>query len=330
MSDEPSIYSIEPKELTIPEVHRYLLGGVSPRPIALVSTVSADGDINLSPFSFFNAFGANPPTVAFSPARKGKTGELKDTYNNLVATRECVIQAVTYTIAHQVNLASAEYPTGVNEFEKAGLTMVGSDLVKPPRVKESPFQLECRLQQMINLGDEGGSGNLAICEVIKFHIDRSIIDQGMIAHERIDLVGRMGGAWYSRTVGEAAFTIDKPATTGIGFDGLPDFIRHSEKYSANDVAQLAGLPVLPDPDVVSRFIAEFGAVETHDDQFLLLEREGKHHEMLRGALASLQNNEAEGRDRLERTARVALRNGRPDFALHVALYAGYKTAGEIG
>ncbi len=330
MSDDASIYSFEPKELSTPEVHRYLLGGVAPRPIALVSTVSEDGAVNLSPFSFFNAFGANPPTVAFSPARRGKTAELKDTYNNLAATKECVIQVVTYGIAHQVNLASAEFEPGVDEFDKSGLTPQPSDLVKPPRVRESPFQMECRLQQMINLGDQGGSGNLAICEVVKFHISRSIIDQGMIQPERIDLIGRMGGAWYSRTIGEAAFQIAKPEATGIGFDGLPEFVRRSEIFTANDVAQLAAMPTLPKPDVVEKFVSQYGTVETHEDQFLLLEREAKHIEMLRGALATFERNPEKGRRRLERTARVALRNGKPEFALHVTLYAGYKTAGEVG
>src|SRR3989344_4144957 len=180
-----------------------LTGGVEPRPIALVSTVSKDGSRNLAPFSFFNAFGSNPPTVVFSPARKTRDGTLKDTYNNLIETKECVIQAVTYTMVEKVNVTSAEFPPTVDEFTQSGLTPIDSHVVKPPRVKESPFQMECILKQMVPLGEKPGSGNLAICEVVMFHIAKSVYKNGIIHPELLDLVARCGGHFYSRAKGDS-------------------------------------------------------------------------------------------------------------------------------
>ena len=169
------MFHYSPADLSVPEFHRLLLGGVGPRPIALVSTLSEDGKRNLSPFSFFNAFGANPPTVAFSPARRGRDGSLKDTYNNIKSSKECVINAVTYPMVEQISLASTEYETGVDEFIKSGLTALESDLVKPQRVKESPFQMECKLVELKSYGESGGSANLAICEVLKIHVSEDIL-----------------------------------------------------------------------------------------------------------------------------------------------------------
>jgi flavin reductase (DIM6/NTAB) family NADH-FMN oxidoreductase RutF len=195
---------IDPKEKSVGEVFDYLLGGVAPRPIALVSTLSADGEPNLAPFSFFNAFGGNPPTVAFSPSRRRRDGTTKDTYHNLMATKECVIQVVTYEIHQQVNLASGEYEAGVDEFAKSGFTPVASDIVKPARVAESPFQMECKLKEIINLGDGPGSGNLCICEVVRFHIDERLFnDKGVIDPQLIDLVGRNSARFWTRAHGDA-------------------------------------------------------------------------------------------------------------------------------
>ncbi|MBU2652530.1 MAG: flavin reductase family protein, partial [Bacteroidetes bacterium] len=237
----------EPKDIPIQQVHQYLLGGVQPRPIALVSTLSAEGYPNLSPFSFFNAFGANPPIVAFSPSRRGRDGTVKDTYNNLVATKECVIQAVPFAMVQQVSLASTEYPAGVDEFVKAGFTPEPSDLVKPARVKESPFQMECILKQMVDLGGLPASGNLAICEVVKFHIAEDIIVDNIIHPDLIDLVGRQSANYYTRASGDSVFEVAKPlARTGIGFDNLPKFIVHSHILSANNLAQLANSEQIPD------------------------------------------------------------------------------------
>ena len=206
------MFELDPKNASIQEVHKLLLGGVGPRPIALVSTISEDGINNLSPFSFFNAFGANPPMVAFSPARRGRDGSLKDTYHNIMATKECVIQAVTHAIVEKVNIASTEWGPKVDEFERSGLTPIDSDLVKPKRVQESPFQMECKLHQMVHLGESNGSGNLTICEVLKFHVDESVMTQGQIDMRKIDLVSRMGGAFYCRAHGEALFELAKPDT----------------------------------------------------------------------------------------------------------------------
>ena len=194
----------------MPDTFRLLIGGVGPRPIALVSTVSQTGVNNLAPFSFFNAFGANPPIVAFSPARRGRDGSFKDTYNNIVATQECVIQVVTHAIVKQVNEASAEFPPEIDEFEKSGLTPIDADLVQAKRVKESPFQMECRLFKMVPLGEGKASGNLTICEVLKFHVDESILSDGAIDQRKIDLVARMGGDFYARAHGDALFELSKP------------------------------------------------------------------------------------------------------------------------
>jgi len=249
------VIDFEPKDLAVKDVHAYLLGGVAPRPIALVSTMSAEGNVNLSPFSFFNAFGANPPIVVFSPSRRGHDGSLKDTYNNIVTNKECVIQAVTYEMVQQVSLASTEYDTGVDEFVKAGLTPVASDLVKPPRVKESPFQMECRLLQMIPLGEGGAAGNLAVCEVVKFHIWEDVIVDGVIQPDRIDLVGRMGASFYTRAVGDSIFKVAKPiGKRGIGYDQLPEFVRTSDLLTANHLAQLANVEVIPSDDEVTTFV----------------------------------------------------------------------------
>jgi flavin reductase (DIM6/NTAB) family NADH-FMN oxidoreductase RutF len=203
--------SIDPKGRPIKEVHGYLIGGICPRPIALVGTVAEDGTPNLAPFSFFNAFGANPPIVAFSAARSGRTGKCKDTYNNLVATKECTIQLVPYAMVDQVNLASTELPPEVDEYDFSGLTPVPSEDIRPFRVAESPFQMECKLQQMVCLGDQPASGNLAICEVIRFHIAEELFgDDGTIDPRKLDFVGRNGKNIYTRASGDALFEVDKP------------------------------------------------------------------------------------------------------------------------
>ncbi len=209
MSDK-KFRHIKSSDLSPQDALALLVGGVSPRPIALVSTLSKDGINNLAPFSFFNAFGSNPPMVAFCPARRTRDGTLKDTYHNLMATKECVIQAVTYSMVKQVNITSAEWPPEVSEFEKSGLTPIPSHIVKPKRVKESPFQMECRLKQMISFGEGKGSGNIAICEVLLFHIAEKVLKDGLIYPPFLDVVGRCGGVFYTRASGDALFELPQP------------------------------------------------------------------------------------------------------------------------
>jgi flavin reductase (DIM6/NTAB) family NADH-FMN oxidoreductase RutF len=202
--------TVDPKETAMPLLHKYLLGAVGPRPIAFASTIDADGRPNLAPFSFFNVFSSNPPLCIFSPNRSGRTGENKDTYHNVKAVPEVVINVVTYDIVEQMSLASSPYAKGVDEFEKAGFTKLKSDLIKPFRVKESPIHLECKVKEVIELGETGGSGNLIMCEIVKIHINESVLDgNGNIDQQKIDLVARMGGDWYCRANGTALFEVKK-------------------------------------------------------------------------------------------------------------------------
>lgn len=247
--------SIDPKDLPVQKLHQYLLGAIGPRPIAFASTVDAEGKPNLAPFSFFNVFSANPPILIFSPARSGRTNTTKDTYNNVKVVPEVVINVVNYDIVHQMSLASSPYAPGVNEFEKAGFTALKSDSVKPFRVAESPVQFECKVNEVIELGTEGGAGNLIICEVVKIHIHDEVLDSnGMIDQQKIDLVARMGGDWYSRANAESMFEITKPISTcGIGFDVLPVDIKSSKILSGNNLGHLAGIEKIPDETNVNEY-----------------------------------------------------------------------------
>ena len=247
--------SINPKEIEIPKLHRYLLGSIGPRPIAFASTIDSKGNINLAPFSFFNVFSANPPIMIFSPARSGRTNESKDTYNNVKEVPEVVINVVTHDMVHQMSLASSPYDSDVSEFEKAGFTSLASDMITPPRVEESPVQFECKVNEVIELGDQGGAGNLIICEVLRIHVKESLLDQNeMIDQHKIDLVSRMGGNWYCRADENSMFEIQKPITTcGIGFDALPTDIRNSSILSGNDLGQLAGIEQLPNETDVNEY-----------------------------------------------------------------------------
>ena len=247
--------TIDPKEIAVPKLHHYLLGAVGPRPIAFASTVDADGNDNLAPFSFFNVFSANPPILIFSPARSGRTNETKDTYNNVKVHPEVVINVVNYDIVHQMSLASSPFAPGVSEFEKAGFTALASETVAPKRVAESPVQFECKVIEVKELGDQGGAGNLVICEVLKIHIDESVLnEEQMIDQHKIDLVSRMGGNWYCRADEKSMFEITKPITSvGIGFDQLPADILNSKVLSGNDLGQLAGIEALPNETNVNEF-----------------------------------------------------------------------------
>lgn len=244
------IKSINPKDIPIPELHGLLLGAVSPRPIAFASTIDIDGNVNLSPFSFFNVFSANPPIMIFSPARRVRGNTTKHTLDNAMATNEVVINVVNYDMVQQMSLSSTEYALGVNEFEKAGFTEVASETVKAPRVKESPVSFECKVNEIIHLGTEGGAGNLIICEVTKIHLDTQILDEkGKIDPNKIDTVARMGGNWYSRASGKSIFEIPKPSSAvGIGIDNIPKAIRNSKVLTGNELGQLGNIEKIPSAD----------------------------------------------------------------------------------
>jgi len=247
--------SIEPKEVSVGKLHQYLLGAIGPRPIAFASTIDEDGKPNLSPFSFFNVFGANPPVLIFSPARRGRDNTTKHTFENAKKVDEVVINIVNYDIVQQMSLSSTEYGEGINEFDKAGLTMLKSDLVKPFRVAESPVQLECKIKEIVETGTEGGAGNLVICHVVKMHIKEEILDEsGFIDQHKIDQVARMGGNWYTRAK-MGMFEVPKPLSTlGIGVDAMPKEIRESSVLTGNDLGKLGNVENLPENGEIEEFI----------------------------------------------------------------------------
>lgn len=262
--------SIDPKEMATPKLHGYLQSSVGPRPIALASTLDGEGRPNLSPFSFFNLFSTNPPILIFSPSRRVRDNTVKHTLLNAEDNREVVINVVNHAMVEQTSLSSTEYAAGVNEFEKAGFTMLPSDIVKPYRVKEAPVQFECRVNEIIALGDGGGAGNLVLCEVLKMHIDESILDEnGTIDQYKIDLVSRLGGNWYSRSR-EGLFEVEKPLSTlGIGVDAIPDFIKESAIFNGNDLGKLGNTQTLPTDEEIDIFVKssfEAKALLSADDE----------------------------------------------------------------
>lgn len=249
--------SLEPKDLSTGKLHSYLLSAVAPRPIAFASTIDADGNPNLSPFSFFNVFSANPPIMVFSPARRVRGNTTKHTLNNVEQVKEVVINVVNFDIVQQMSLASTEYPENVNEFKKAGLTMLESDLVKPFRVAESPIQFECKVNDIIKLGNEGGAGNLIICEVVKFHITSEVLNEDdTINQEQLDLVARAGGSYYSRA-NKGFFEIPKPLSTlGIGVDAMPEHVKNSMILTGNDLGVLGNVEALPSDKEIEEFLKD--------------------------------------------------------------------------
>lgn len=280
--------TLNPADIETPILHSYLLSAVAPRPIAFASTVDENGNPNLSPFSFFNVFSANPPIAIFSPARRVRNNTTKHTLENAKATKEVVINVVNYSIVQQMSLSSTEYGNGVNEFEKAGLTPIASDVVKPFRVKESPVQLECSVKEVVELGNEGGAGNLVICEIVRVHVSEDILDEnGKIATKKIDLVGRMGGDWYCRANGEALFEVAKPLRTlGIGIDQIPADIRNSTILTGNDLGILGNVEQIPDETDVNDYkLMELSDLfmEYQDDAVTL---EHKLHQIAHKLLAS--------------------------------------------
>ena len=261
--------SILPAEISTAKLHGYLLGAIGPRPIAFASTVDKKGRPNLAPFSFFNAFGSNPPMLIFSPSRRVRNNTTKHTLENVFKTKEVVINIVSYSMIQQVSLASTEYAEGENEFVKAGFTMIKSDLVKPFRVAESPVQFECRVIKVEPLGKEGGAGNLVFSEVLKIHIDPNILAaDGSIDQVKIDQVARMGGNWYTRA-NQGLFEVAKPLWThGIGVDRLPGHIRLSTILTGNDLGKLGNVEEIPSKEEVDEFIAsniEIRSIISADD-----------------------------------------------------------------
>lgn len=247
--------TIDPKAIHFSKMHGYLLGAVTPRPIAFASTIDENGNVNLSPFSFFNCFGANPPIVVFSPARRGKDNSTKHTYENVKVVPEVVISIVNYDMVQQTSLASTDYARGVNEFIKAGFTEVTSEKVRPPRVAESPISMECKVLQVIETGSEGASGNLVICEVLLMHIKDDVLDeQGRIDPWKLDAVARLGQEYYCRVSGESIFKVAKPLEKlGIGVDAIPEAIRLSKILTGNDLGMLGNVEILPDKQSITEF-----------------------------------------------------------------------------
>lgn len=269
MADE--MRSIDPNTLSVAKLHGYLLSSIAPRPIAFASTIDEDGNPNLAPFSYFNVFSANPPIAIFSPARRGRDASTKHTLENVLRVPEVVINVVDHALVQQCSLASTDYPEGTSEFVKAGLTPLKSDLVRPFRVAESPVQFECKVREVVPLGEGGGAGNLVISEVLRIHVAESILDDNdNIDPAIIDLVGRCGGNYYVRAAGDALFEVAKPlARLGIGVDAIPEDIRNSKVLTGNHLGQLGNVEELPDETTVNEYklieLAEL-FIELEDDQ----------------------------------------------------------------
>ena len=262
--------TIDPKEVSTAKLQGYLQSAIGPRPIAFASTLDKKGKPNLSPFSFFNIFSANPPILVFSPARRVRDNSVKHTLLNCEATGQVVINVVNFDMVQQTSLSSTEYAAGVNEFLKSGLTAIPSEVVKPYRVAESPVQFECKVIEIIALGKEGGAGNMIVCEVLKMHINESVLDKnGIIDPVKIDLVSRLGGNWYSRA-NKGLFEVEKPLTTlGIGVDFIPDFVKESPVFNGNDLGKLGNVESLPTEEEITIFVKknfEVKGVLSSDDE----------------------------------------------------------------
>jgi flavin reductase (DIM6/NTAB) family NADH-FMN oxidoreductase RutF len=275
---------INPEEIKTKDLHQFLLGIVAPRPIAFVSTVDENGTPNVAPYSFFNAFSSNPPIVVFSSNRRVSDNTTKDTLYNIQKTGEAVINAVSHSIVRQMAVASIQFPKGVSEFAKTGLTPIPSHLVSPPRVKESPAHLECKMQDIITLGEHGGAGHLIICRVVKLHLDEEVVDGNRINPHKIDLMGRMGRAYYTRASGDAIHTIVQSVTDiSIGYDNLPEHVKNSNSLTGNEIGLLAGLKSWPGRE-------EAKAKLSKEDQGFIRNAEGPHriqslHYLAKSAIA---------------------------------------------
>jgi flavin reductase (DIM6/NTAB) family NADH-FMN oxidoreductase RutF len=265
--------TIDPHTTPQKDLHQFILGTVAPRPIAFVSTIDENGVPNLAPYSFFNAFSSNPPIVVFSSNRRASDNSTKDTLHNIKATGECVINAVNYSMVRQMAVASVDFPAEVSEFDKTGFTPIPSELVKAFRVAESPAHMECKVKDIITLGEKGGAGHLIICEVVRIHIAEEVLtDRNRIDPDKMDLMGRMGRAYYVRCSGAAIHTIVQeynPVT--LGYDQLPDHIKNSPVLTGNDLGKLAGQVTFPTEEEINEI---------------------KHSEDVRNAMAQLHPTEA--------------------------------------
>ena len=239
--------TINPKETGLKEISNFFTSAIVPRPIAFVSTIDENGNPNLSPFSFFNIFSSNPPILIFSPAKSALTGKQKDTYHNVKAIKECVIHIANYAMVEQLSVTSGAYPSEVNEFVKGGFTEEKSVLVKPPRIKEAPIAFECKVNQIIELGDTGGSGNLVICEIVLIHVDENLLDEnGNVIAEKLDPIARLGYNNYVRFTKEDIFATPKPLKAfGVGVDAIPQWIKDEDVLDGNELGKLANISEIP-------------------------------------------------------------------------------------
>lgn len=280
---------IDPAEIATKDLHQFILGAVAPRPIAFASTISAEGIPNLAPYSFFNAFSSNPPILIFSSNRRVSNNTTKDTLKNVEDTGEVVINVVSHRIVRQMALCSIEYGAEVNEFEKAGFTPLASEKVRPFRVAESHVHMECKVDKILPLGDKGGAGNLIFCNIVLMHIAEEVLNEkGRIDPHKIDLVARMGRFYYARASGDAIFEVVQEVTAiGMGFDGLPPGIRHSNILTGNNLGQLAALPALPSKEDAMALAATDERVQQ------ILKSNSAKHELHVYAKAALERNEVE-------------------------------------
>ena len=248
--------TIDPQDLTTREVHKILLNAVTPRPIALASTIDKNGNVNLSPFSYFNVFSAAPPILVFSPANRVTDNSRKDTLENILETKEVVINLVDFSLVEPTSLSSVYYERGIDEFLKSGLTKITSEKVQPPRVSESPISFECKVNKVISLGNNGGAGNLIISEIVMIHINKQLLTlNGDIDPLKLNLVARMGGNYYLNVKSENLFEIQKPiGVNAIGVDKLPNHANKSDIFTKNDLARLANIETLPKKAQIKKFI----------------------------------------------------------------------------
>jgi len=284
--------TIEPNSISTQDLHQLLLTAIAPRPIAFASTVDIEGNINLSPFSFFNVFSANPPILVFSPARRGSNNTTKHTLENVKEVKEVCINIVNFGIVEQMSLTSTEYDKGINEFIKSGLTPIASLKISPPRVAESPVSFECVVEQIIALGTEGGAGNLVICRVENIHINKNYLgDDGKLDTIKLDLVARLGKNWYARITNDVLFEIEKPTIKGIGVDNLPVHVQNSLILTGNELGRLGNCYKLPNLEIISK-LKNQGELKHILELKNLNEKERKVHLMAKELLKKQKTEEA--------------------------------------